>query len=190
AAGFRMRNSMETYEFLYENGYAGALAWTFYASDFGKMLDAAPGMLRVNNLAPEHVQVDIGDIDHIPVVTATIPNAIAPIDTAALENYADLDTIFTDQEGALEYAVTANSKPELVEPTITGSLLSLAFPSGALGTSALEITATDTAGHTSRTRFVVQVIDPSQGNVAHGKSAAASSVESVAYLAEFAVDGL
>ncbi len=192
AAGFTQRNSMETYEYLYENGYAGALAWTFYASDFGKMLDAEPGILRVNNLAPEHVGVDIGTVDYIPVVAQPIDNLIVPFDTTEQANYVDLNTVFTDAEGQdLSFAITQNAKPELVEPTISeDGLLSLAFPSGDVGSSALDIAATDAAGHTSHTGFVVQLIDPSQGDVALGKTAIASTIESAAYPADYAVDGI
>ena len=90
ANGFPQRNSMETYQYLYDNGYAGALAWTFYASDFGKMLDASAGMLRIHNLAPEHVEVNVGEVNHIPVIQTPIANEVVNNDVPTVDNYVDL----------------------------------------------------------------------------------------------------
>ncbi len=194
--GFRprkqLRNSMETYEFLLENGYAGALSWTFYESPHGKMLDAAAGMLRVSNLAPDNVRVDIGEIDRIPVIAAPIENLVVNNDVPAIENYVDLNTVFSDAEGLpLAFELTGNSNPDTVGAAIseTGAL-SLTFAVGSTGTASLEITAVDAAGHNSKTGFTVQVVDPNRGNVALGKAAAATTLESTAYDAPLAVDGL
>lgn len=189
----QLRNSMESYEYLYDNGYAGALAWTFYASDFGKMLDATPGILRINNLAPEHVQLDIGDVDHLPTVQRAIENLVVRNDVSEVADYVDLQTIFSDAEDGtlLGYSVTENSRPDLVDLTIDDQgMLSLAFTTGTTGTAVLQITATDSVGHFSRAPFVVQMIDPNRGNVALGKDVFASTVENESYLAQFAVDGL
>ncbi|HEX2620213.1 MAG TPA: discoidin domain-containing protein, partial [Phototrophicaceae bacterium] len=189
----QLRNSMESYEYLLENGYAGALAWTFYTSPHGKMLDAAPGMLRVNNLAPEHVQIDLSNLDHIPVVLKQIDNLVTALDTPGMPDYVNLGDVFNDVEDgtALTYTVSINTKPEVVEASISDThSLSLTFPSGAAGSSSLEITATDSGGNTSKVKFVVQLVDPNQGNVALGKPTVASSIENQGYLAEYATDGL
>ncbi len=189
----RLRNSIESYTYLYENGYAGALAWRFYSSPHGGMLDAMPGILWINRIAPEHVQVDIGAVDRIPVIQQPIENAFVRNDVQSLDSYVDLAQIFNDAEDgtALTYTVTENSRPELVVPTISASgIVGFTFPLGETGTAALEITATDSAGNFSAVEFVVQVIDPNRGNVALGKDAVASTEESAGYLATYAVDGL
>ncbi|MCI0712124.1 MAG: discoidin domain-containing protein, partial [Chloroflexi bacterium] len=109
----------------------------------------------------------------------------------AIAEYVNLQDVFDDVEDGdnLSFALTGNTNPAVVEAAIgdTGAL-SLMF--GDIGTSYLEVTATDSSGNTSRAEFVVQVIDPNSDNVALGKSAMASTVESQGHLAEYAVDGL
>ncbi|MBK8023930.1 MAG: discoidin domain-containing protein [Chloroflexi bacterium] len=188
----RLRNSIEMYTNLYDNGYAGALAWTFYSSPHGSLVDAKPGILWLNRTAPDAVRLDIGEVDRIPVVLTPIDNAFVPNTETVLPDYVDLTQVFSDAEdGAdLSFEVTANSDPALVTPTISDAgALSLTFAEGTTGTAALEITATDSAGHYSRVEFVVQVIDPNRGNVALGKRAISSTVEA-GYPPENALDGL
>jgi hypothetical protein len=188
-----LRNSIESYQYLYENGYAGALAWRYYLDDpWGKMLDAKPGLFTIFNLAPEHVVVDLSDLDHIPVITAPIENVFVTNDTAEFD-VVNLADIFEDAEDGdnMTYEVTQNSEPDLITPTISDSGdLSLAFEVGPTGTGNLEITATDSGGNTSSVAFVVQVTDPSRGNVALGKPTTASTLENQTHLAENATDGL
>ena len=189
----QLRYSPDTYEYLFENGYAGALSWAYTDANHGGMLDASSGMLRIANfLDAEAVTVDIGDIDRIPVVVGSIENAVIPNDTSALEAYADLIEVFSDvEDGAnLTYTISENSRPDIVEVVIgDDNTLSLNL-AGVIGTSSLEITATDSANHTSSIEFVVQVVDPNVGNVAIGKPAVSSTEESAQYAASFATDGL
>lgn len=187
------RNSMLTYENLYENGYAGALSWTFYESEFGSMFEATPGILRVNNLAPGHVQVELGDIDRIPVIQQAIERLVVNNGVPMLENAFNLGDVFNDEEDGAEltYTITENSLPDVVEAVIDEQHnVSLNFGSGNTGTAMIEITATDSSDNYSRINFVVQVVDPSRGNVAVGKTVIASSLENQGYPAPDAVDGL
>jgi hypothetical protein len=194
--GFRpnkvLPNSMVTYEYLLENGYAGALSWMFYASDHGKMLDAAPGMLRVSNLAPENTRIDVGEIDRIPTIAQPIENLVVNNDVPGIANYVDLNTVFADAEGGpLSFEVIDNSNAELVNTALSADgALSLTFTEGMTGTANLRVRAVDAAGNTSSAAFTVQVVDPNRGNVALGKTAVSTTVESAAYGAELATDGL
>ncbi len=188
-----MRNSIESYQNLYENGYAVAMAWRYYQDDvFGRMLDAKPGLITIFKLAPEHVVIDLGDLDRIPVITAPIDNVFVP-NTQAEAVAATLADVFEDVEDGdnLSYEITLNTNPDLITPTISdaGELL-LTFTVGQVGTGSLEVTAPDSAGNSSSAAFVVQVTDPNRGNVALGKPITASTLESQAYLAEYAVDGV
>ena len=187
----QLRNSMESYQYLLDNGYSGALSWMFYNSDHGDLLDASPGILRINNLIPEHNQVDISEVDRIPVVTANIDNIVVSFEETELADAIDLSTIFSDVEDGsdLNYEFTENTRSDIVEPTITDGIVSLSF-SGEIGTSVMEITATDSSGNFSKVPLTVQVIDPDRGNVALGKTTIASSIENIGYLASSATDGL
>ncbi len=184
--------SIHTYPYLFENGYAGALAWSYTDSQHGGMLDASSGMLRLANFYDAAaVTVDIGEIDRIPVVQNTIPTAVLPNDTTAVEGYADLKEIFVDVEDGtnLTYTVSGNTRPDIVEAVIGEDGVLTLNLAGVIGTSMVEITATDSAGHASRVEFAVQVVDPDVGNVAIGKPAISSTVEA-AYVATNATDGL
>jgi hypothetical protein len=185
--------SVQTYPYLFENGYAGALSWAYTDTAHGNMLDASSGMLRIANfIDAEAVTLDIGDIDRIPVIQADIENVIVPNDTTELTNAADLSQVFSDAEdGAnLTYTITENSRPDVVEVVIgEDNIVSLTF-SGTIGTSSVEITGTDSGSHSSSVEFIVQVVDPNVGNVAIGKPAVSSTIESAAYAASFATDGL
>jgi len=190
----RLRNSIESYSYLIENGYAGALAWTFYNSPHGSMLDARAGIRWMDRLAPDSVLlVNIGEIDRIPVLQQPVENAIVNNDVPAIENYADLTQIFSDAEdgSALSYALVSNSQPDLVAVSIAeDGKLSLSFPSGMTGTAVVAVSASDSASNSSQTTFSVQVVDPNRGNVALGKLATASTEENSGHLADYAVDGL
>ena len=98
----QLRNSMESYEYLLENGYSGALSWMFYNSDHGDLLDASPGILRVNNLVPDHNVVDVSDVDRIPVALASIDNIVVSFEETELADAVDLSTIFNDVEDGSE----------------------------------------------------------------------------------------
>lgn len=180
-----------TYGYLFENGYAGALAWTINGGQHGTLLDASSGMLRIHNfLSAEAVEVNVGNVDHIPVVIAPIANVVIHNDTTGVPDYVDLATIFSDQEDGsnLNYVLTENSKPEVVDAIIENGVVSLNTTS-TIGTSNLEITATDSGGKSSKVDFVVQVVDPNVGNVALGKPAVGSSVEG-AFAPGLVTDGL
>jgi hypothetical protein len=194
--GFRpqqeLSDSIESYDYLYRGGYAGALSWMYYDSEHGTIHDAIPGILHINDIAPEFNQVEIGPFDHIPVIQNAIKNLIVANDVATLETIANLNDIFTDAEDTdnLNYQITANSAPDIAEAVINDTDdLSLNF-AGILGMTTLQITATDSSGNTAKTQFVVQVIDPNVGNIALGKTTTSSTVESQGHAAEYATDGL
>ena len=93
-AGYKPKTQLtatEAYQYLYNNGYAGAMAWTFYASDFGQMSDVAPAIASVSDLSPEHTQVNTGSVDHIPVVQKPIANPIVPLATTTMDSFVDLN---------------------------------------------------------------------------------------------------
>ncbi|MBN2305228.1 MAG: discoidin domain-containing protein, partial [Anaerolineae bacterium] len=187
-----MRNSIESYQNLYENGYAGALAWQWAGGDHGNLEDTKPGLYTIFNIAPEHVAIDLSDLDHIPVIEAPIENVFVPNDTEEI-TVANLADVFEDVEDGdtLAYEITQNSNPDLITPAIDDSgELSLTFEVGPTGTGNIEITATDSGGNISSVAFVVQVVDPNRGNVALGKPTTASTLESLSYLAEYATDGV
>ncbi|MBI5928802.1 MAG: discoidin domain-containing protein [Chloroflexi bacterium] len=196
--GYKPRKSFQNIakvmQYIYENGYAGALGWAYTGgNEFGGIVDLAAGLNWVNRLDEGvHIAVNIGDIDHLPTVVAPIENqVVSNKETSAV--IANLNDVFMDQEDGtnLTYEITQNSAPDKVQVTVqdTGEL-TVSFAEGALGATTLEVTATDSAGNYSRVRFVVQITDPDLGNVALGKTAISSSDESSSYVPANATDGV
>ena len=186
-------NIVKAYQYVFENGYAGALGWTYNDSqNFGSLVDLAPALYWLYGQDPDHIAVNIGDIDHLPTVIAPIGTQVLANDASPAE-VGNLNKIFFDQEDGtdLKFEITANSAPDKVTVEIQPSgAVVLTYSPDTLGTANIEITATDASGNYSRDRFVVQIINPNLGNVAMGKPTTASSIENNGYLAEYATDGI
>jgi large repetitive protein len=60
---------------------------------------------------------------------------------------------------SLTFAVSSNTNPTLVTPTITNGKLTLTYASGQTGSSTITLTATDSDGATAQTTFTVTVGD-------------------------------
>lgn len=195
--GYRPRkafqNIVKVYQYVYENGYAGAIGWTYNNSqNFGSLVDLAPALFWIYRQDPEHIAVNISDIDHLPAIVAPIGTQVVAYDTSPVE-IANVKQVFSDQEdGAdLTFEVTANSAPDKVTVEIqTSGAVVLTYGQDALGSANVEITATDSSGNYSRDRFTVQVINPNVGNVALGKPTTSSTIENNGYLPEYATDGV
>ncbi|MBI5959777.1 MAG: discoidin domain-containing protein, partial [Chloroflexi bacterium] len=187
------QNIVKVYQYVYENGYAGALGWTYKDSQtFGNLTDLAPALFWMNNQAPDHIAVNIGEIDHLPSIVGPIGTQVLANDASPVE-IANLNEVFFDQEDGIDltFEITGNSAPEKITVEIQDSgAVVVSYSPESLGTANIEITATDASGNYSRDRFVVQVINPNFGNIALGKATTASTVESNGYLAEFATDGI
>ncbi len=91
-----------------------------------------------------------------PVLIGAIEDRMV-LDTAPDETI-DLNTIFEEAAGLdLAFAVLDNTNAEVVDASIDGSLLTLAYTPGLRGTASITIRATNTAGKFTDDTFVVQV---------------------------------
>lgn len=82
-----------------------------------------------------------------PLVTSPMPDTTVAEDSTPIDNYRDLNGVFSDAEdgGALDFAVFSNSNPALVSATIDAdSALDLSFAAQLSGSATLVIRATDT----------------------------------------------
>ena len=95
-----------------------------------------------------------------PTVAAAIPDTTVNEDNPTINNYRDLNAVFTDlqQGGALNFTIQSNTNPGLVTPTIgADSALDLSFVAEASGTATITIRATDAVLASVDDVFIVTV---------------------------------
>ncbi|HOB16955.1 MAG TPA: discoidin domain-containing protein [Defluviitoga sp.] len=183
---------VEAYEYLFKNGYAGALSWMYYDTGHGSFADTKPAITHIYDIAQEKVKIEVGEIDRIPLVKKNIENLFVEKGTEEIVDYVNLNDIFYDFEGdTLSFSVTKNDNPLAVELKIdSAGFLSIKISPEFIGVTNVEIEAEDSVGNKAWTSFIIRVIDPSSGNVALGKEARSSSNENPINTAAKAVDGL
>lgn len=184
----------QAYKYLYDNGYAGALAWTYTNHDGnGGLADVAPAM--------QHLIDSTTDAD-LYTYTNTRPYTLKQFDVNAykkgyreVKGYANLNDYFNDKESGkdLTYTIVSISDTSVLKATITNdSILNFVIAEGKAGISRINIQASD-KGHlynlTVRQSFPVFVYDTASEDRALYRKTWASTEENYHYYAEYAVDG-
>ena len=184
----------EAYNYLFDNGYAGALAWTWTAHEpqYGSVANIEGAMLGLRFRHRDVIDVNIGEIDTMPRRIADVDRVLVQIDSPPLTNVVNLAEVFTDREDGenLRYVVHQNSLSDVVIPRIEGPNLSFDFVEGNSGTGEVVIRALDASENRADVTIPIAVIDPNRGNVAIFKETEASTIEQEAHLAEYVNDGL
>ncbi|UCF06607.1 MAG: DUF2341 domain-containing protein, partial [bacterium] len=101
---------------------------------------------------------EIGNYD--PTIAAAIADTTVAEDSPPVDNYRDLNAVFTDIEegGALSFTVTGNSNPALVNVAIDAdSALDLSFVPDQNGSATIVIRATDSGALSVEDTFTVTV---------------------------------
>jgi len=104
--------------------------------------------------------VDVQSGNDAPVVIAPIDDLAADEDDPAIDNYVDLNDVFSDTEdgSALDFQVLSNSNPSLVTVAIDiDNALDLSFASNGNGTATIIIRATDSQLEFVDDEFIVDV---------------------------------
>lgn len=191
--GFRPKTTLtpeQAYQFALENGYAGALGWTWTNHDgFGGVADAAPGMMKVLELAPDKIK--IGNINKPPALLQLVKNLTVDPGSPPVAGYADLTKLFYDFEDKTSLKYTAeSSNPELVQPVLeSNGMLGLKFTADKTGSAKITVTGEDSGGKSSRMSFMVFVPDPRTDNLCLGKPVTSSTNENEENKAEYINDG-
>ena len=96
-----------------------------------------------------------------PTVAAAIPDTTVSEDAPTIDNYRDLNAVFTDAEdgSALTFSILSNTNTGLVTPSIgvADSALDLSFTADANGSATITVRATDGGGSTVDDVFTVTV---------------------------------
>ncbi|MCL6589809.1 MAG: discoidin domain-containing protein [Firmicutes bacterium] len=191
--GFQPKTSLTTeqaYQYALENGYAGALAWTWTNHDgFGGVADATPGFKKVLELAPD--KINIGNVNRAPAIVETVKNLTVEMNSPSVTDYVNVTKLFFDFEDKtdLKYCVE-NSNQDLVKAELSDSgKLGFTFAPGLSGSTLITLAATDQGGKQARLTFSVFVPDPKTDNMALGKPVKASSIDNDEDKAEYINDG-
>lgn len=184
----------EAYNYLYNNGYAGALSWTWTGHDGnGGIEDAGPAMQDLFDKYPDDLMIDFGEqVNRTPYPVKTIPNIAIPVNFLSDTDYVDLKTIFNDIEQGpdLIYSIESNTDTNLVKVEIdTLDNIVLFFSSSITGLSTITVMATDTGNKSAVTTFNISVFDPASENKALLRKTSASSIENTGHYSVYSVDG-
>ncbi len=196
-SGFKPSSTLtpeESYNWAYNMGYAGALAWTWTAHEpkFGSTASAEPGMMSLKFMNKRAIVVDNGNVDWIPVKTGDIKRLLVPINSAPVLEYVDLRNIFNDREDGKElaYSVLKSSNPELVDIKINNSIIDIIIKPNLSGKTVVSFGALDKAGNQASANLEIVVVDPDKGDIALFKPVKALSIENETHLPAMVNDGM
>ncbi len=110
---------------------------------------------------PDEVKITVLNIDQAPYVKSPINNILA--EKLLPDEIIDLNAVFADDDlgDVLNYSLTSNENNQIVQATITGSILTLSFSTENTGSSDIVITASSN-GKEVVEKFKVEVNIPTR----------------------------
>lgn len=155
------------YDYLYNNGYAGALTWQ-WAGENGTTEPYRTNMVALMESIRDYPDIAIEpDRNRYPFLSG-INNGLFDINSGTVTNYVDLDDIASDPDGdQLTFTVQSNSNTSLVDVSINQSnQIDLTFTPETTGSATIVIQAEDPDGLTAITEFGIVVREVGTGNLA------------------------
>ena len=155
------------YDYLYNNGYAGALTWQWAGED-GSTEPYRTNMVALMESIRDYADIEIEpDRNRYPFISS-IDNGLFDINAGTVTNYVDLDDIASDPDGdALSFSIQSNSNTALVDVSINASNgIDLAFTADMSGEATIVIQAQDPEGLTAIVEFGIVVRESGTGNLA------------------------
>jgi hypothetical protein len=183
----------EAYTYLFDNGYAGALSWTWTGHDGnGDVTDAGPAMQYLYLNYPDDIvlQYEGIEINRAPGLIRSIPDTAVAMGSNSV-SYANLKDHFYDFEDStnLIFSIFSQDSVEIAEAMIQDDSLLTFAPGSGQGVTHIAIRAADSGGKLTREDFSVSVFDPDSENKALFRKAWASSVEDGGKTPVMAIDG-
>ena len=182
------------YNYLYKNGYAGGLSWTWTGHDGnGNVTDASEGMLDLYYSHPSEIVIDYPDttVNYIPRPLKPFADTAFPKSSASLNNFLDLKEYFRDVEDStdLTFSITQNTNPTTISAVLSDEGIMNLTLQNLEGLARITVKAADRGGRYATGSFIVSVFDTASENKALLRHAYASSTFRPAYPATNAVDG-
>jgi hypothetical protein len=184
---------IQAYNYLYDNGYAGGLSWTWTGHDGnGDVTDAGPAMLDLYIKHPDDIIINYDNlgINMYPKLIKVIPDTAIERNSGMI-NYVNLKNHYYDSEDgtSLTYAISEQTNPEIVAANLTSDSIVQFNILDTMGVSLIRPMATDSGGKSLITEFAISVFDTTSVDRALFRLASSSTIESATYRAVFAVDG-
>jgi hypothetical protein len=182
------------YNYLYQNGYAGGLSWTWTGHDGnGDVTDASEGMLDLYYNHPSEIVIHYTDttVNYIPRPLKPLTDKAFPKSSASFKNFLDLREYFRDVEDstALKFSLIQNSNPTAVAAVLSAEGIMDLELKNQEGLASITVKAADQGGRYATGNFMVSVFDTASENKALLRYAFASSTFRPAYPAFNAADG-
>ncbi|GIV35046.1 MAG: hypothetical protein KatS3mg031_2581 [Chitinophagales bacterium] len=105
------------------------------------------------------VFIHLNPVNDIPVATALIPDILVDEDTAPIDDYVNLNSLFYDVEEGTQLSFgVVNTAPHIASVSIDATHhLDIAFQPNAYGIADVTITASDSYGSSAEIRFTITV---------------------------------
>ncbi len=160
--------SWETYyDLLYNNDYAGALAWQWVGED-GSTEPYQSNMVALMESIRDYDDILIEEGRNRFPTIGTIDNGVFDINSGTISNYVNLDEISSDPDGdELTFEVEKNTNTNLVTVSINSSNgVDLTFTPDWTGSATITLKVTDSEGLTASCEFGIVVRKSGTGNLA------------------------
>jgi hypothetical protein len=191
--GFQPKTELtteEAYRYAFDNGYAGALSWTWTNHDgFGGIMDAADGTSALRRLHPDVIKMTQPLRDKKPVVTKDPGDIILAADE--MRKDIDLKGLFTDEEDGdnIKLTILDQTKKDVFGLMLKGFTLRTNMLVPRNDVSAVTIEAEDSAKNKAKTVIYIFSLGKPAGNALLLKQATTSSNEGPEHDPAKVVDG-
>ncbi|MBN1648376.1 MAG: discoidin domain-containing protein [Spirochaetales bacterium] len=191
--GFQPKTQLtteEAYRYAFDNGYAGALAWTWTNHDgFGGVLDMADGTSVLRREHPDVIRMTQPSRDKKPVIGRDPGNIVLGKDEKSKE--IDLKGLFTDNEDGddLELTILDQTKKDLFKITVNGLKMTVELLADRSDVADVTIQAKDKAGNKAKMDVYVYSLGKASGNALLLKPGKSSSDEGPELRPAYVTDG-
>lgn len=152
-------STIDSYNWAYDKGYSGALAWTYTNHDgFGGLPDIAPALKDLQDKYPENIIIQRDpSYNYLPVVKGEIEDTILYMNSEAITDYIVIEGLFEDEADLLYKTV---SEGPVEAAVVDNNSLTLSVIKDSIGFAMVELQALEESGRFSSIIFTVAVIDP------------------------------
>jgi hypothetical protein len=184
----------EAYEYAYNNGYAGAMSWTYSnltttgGDKNGSLADCASALLNLETKHPEYILVQNGSVNNPPAINGLIPEASSLLGKKDTLTIGPLSNWFSDTEDGTNLTYSVNNTSSVGKILLISGVLKIVNTAITDGIYTAMVSATDKGGKYNTAPFVFSVIDSTEVNRLKYRNTYASSVESFGFQPSYAVD--
>jgi uncharacterized protein YjdB len=155
------------FDYLYNNGYAGALPWQ-WAGENNSTEPYRTNMVALMESIRDYEGIKIEEGRNRFPTIGTIDNGLFDVNSGTITDYVDLDDISNDPDGDnMTFSVESNTNSALVDVSINSSNgVDLTFTQEMTGSATIMLKVSDAEGLTATAEFGIVVREAGTGNLA------------------------